>query len=433
MENFTNTISQRYRLIAIVIYIGTLVLAISDWLLGRPPNSPILNNQPSLRIAIVISTLFILLLMDLRATNLYKLNIPQTKNRLYLAAHILLLMVIIILAGLPVAMFAYVLLILYAYLTSGRRASLGVAVLNFVALFFRLANGPRNDFLSSYDLQQLVNYSLMTVFALFLGYVIAQEADSREQTDQLLNDLTDSNQKLKKSMEQVAALAATQERNRLARNIHDGLGHHLAAINIQLEMVNKLYDQQPELAKEAAAQAQAATQAALSDVRQSVSTLRDGGERFQLRAALGTLVDRVENESLCINHEIHGDEQNCPQPILLTFYRAAQEGMTNTIKHASATEIDLKIHLLNDHGTLMMRDNGVGFDVETLSHSSGYGLQGVRERVALVKGSMKLDSNRGNGTELYLMLPYTTPSMKNMRPVENMFMRKTHSVQNNNE
>ncbi|MEM7126782.1 MAG: sensor histidine kinase [Chloroflexota bacterium] len=413
MQNAIDTISQRYRLIAIVIYIGTLVLLASDWVIGRPPNSPILNNQPVIRILIVISVLMILLLMDLHATNVYTLKLPRNQNRIYLAVHVLLLMVTIILAGLPVAMFTYILLLLYAYLTTGRSAALVAAGLNFIALFFRLAYGPNNDFISNQDLQQLVNYCLMTIFALFVGYVIAQEAESREQTDQLLVDLTDSNQKLKRSMEQVAELAASEERNRLARNIHDGLGHHLAAINIQLEMVKKLYDQQPEMAKEAVTQAQTATQAALGDVRQSVSTLRNGSERFQLDTALATLINRVAHAGLQINHEINGDEQNCPQPILLTFYRAAQEGMTNTIKHASATEINLQIDLLADHATLLMTDNGVGFDVETLTHNSGHGLQGIRERVALVKGRMELDSSHGNGTKLYLTIPYETSALQN--------------------
>ncbi|MEM7130541.1 MAG: sensor histidine kinase [Chloroflexota bacterium] len=402
----TDSISERYQLLAIVIYIGTLIVAVFSWTLGRPPRAPVFDEEPVARFVIFAFAIVALLILDLQTINAYGLKLSPKGSRLHLFARVLLLTVAFVTAGLELTIFVYLLLSLYAYLTTGRTAALTVAGVSFIALFARLAYGPRNDFISVGDFEQLLGYSLMTVFALLLGNIITEEAKSKEHAHRLLDGLTESHQQLEESMAQVADLAATEERNRMARDIHDGLGHYLAAINVQLEMVVKLYDQQPELAKEAAVQAKAATQAALSDVRQSVSTLRDGGERFQLRTALDRLVNQLETDNLQIQHELEGDEASCSQPILLTLYRAAQEGLTNVVKHASATEVELKIQLLPSHATLNVADNGVGFDVASLESKPGYGLQGIRERVALVRGHVKLDSKPGEGAILNLKIPY---------------------------
>ena len=400
------SIPERYRLLAIVIYLGTLIVALFGWTLGRPPSAPLLDQEPVTRFAIFACAIVALLILDLRVVSTYGLKLSSNDNRLHLAARILLLTVAFVTAGIELTILVYLLLSLYAYLTAGRRAAMIVAGVIFIVLFLRLAYGPRNNFISISDFEQLLMYSLVTVFALLLGNIITEEAKSKEQANQLLDDLTKSHQQLEASMAQVADLAATEERNRMARDIHDGLGHYLAAINVQLEMVIKLYEQQPALAKEAAVQAKAATQAALNDVRESVSTLREGGERFQLRSALDTLVNQLETDDLKIDHEIVGDEESCPQPVLLTLYRAAQEGLTNVIKHASATEVTVTIQTLPDHATLYIEDNGVGFDGDSLENGAGYGLQGIRERAALVQGQMTLESTPAVGTKLSLMIPY---------------------------
>lgn len=402
----TSSIPERYRLLALVIYVGTLIVAAFDWTLGRPPSAPVFHQEPVTRFVIFVSVIVALLILDLQTVRTYGLKLSPNDNRLHLVGRILLLTIAFVMAGLEITILVYLLLSLYAYLTAGRRAALTVAGVSFIVLFLRLAYGPQNNFISVGDFEQLLIYSLMTIFALLLGNIITEEAKSKEQAHQLFGDLTESHQKLKASMAQIADLAATEERNRMARDIHDGLGHYLAAINVQLEMVVKLYDQQPALAKEAAIQAKAATQAALSDVRQSVSTLREDGKRFQLRAALDTLVNQLETDHLQIQYEFVGNEAVCPQPILLTLYRAAQEAFTNVVKHASATEVELKIRMESNYADLYVADNGVGFDVELLENEPGYGLQGIQERVALVQGHMNLDSKLGEGTILNLSIPY---------------------------
>ena len=217
------SIPERYRLLAIVIYIGTLIVAAISWTIGRPPSAPLLNQEPVIRFTLFAFSIVALLILDLRVVSAYGLKLSPTDNRLHLAARILLLTVAFITAGLELTIFVYLLLSLYAYLTAGRGAAMIVAGVSFIVLFLRLAYGPRDNFISVGDFEQLLIYSLMTIFSLLLGNIITEEAKSKERANQLLDDLTKSHQQLESSMAQVADLAATEERNRMARDIHDSL------------------------------------------------------------------------------------------------------------------------------------------------------------------------------------------------------------------
>ncbi|MEM7343359.1 MAG: sensor histidine kinase [Chloroflexota bacterium] len=401
-----DTISQRFRVLAIVLYVGTLIIAPISWFVGRTPSAPILNEAGLTRFFIFITIVGLLLSLDLYVINRYQLKLPPALNRQQLIIRVVLVMLALVVAEWNLVMFIYLQLSLYAYLVAGRKAGLYVAGASFVPLFYRLAFGPRNNFISGGDLEQLLLYCLLTIFVLLLGNIITQEAESKKATRKLLNDLAISHQQLEQSMDQVAELATTEERNRLARDIHDGLGHYLAAISIQLEMAIKLHEQQPTLAKEAVIQAKVATGAALNDVRQSVSSLRNGGERFSLRAVLDTLVAQIANDSLQVNYHLKGDESRCPQQILLTLYRAAQEGLTNCVKHAAARNVDLSIDIEPTQVTFLMRDDGVGFVTGSLEKQSGFGLRGIRERVELVNGTMNIEGRPNEGTVLQLSIPY---------------------------
>jgi signal transduction histidine kinase len=239
---------------------------------------------------------------------------------------------------------------------------------------------------------------------------IDRDQRSRQEMKQLLVELEASHRQLQAYADRVAELAAAAERNRLARDIHDTLGHHLTAINIQLEKAQAYRDRNPAEADRAIRDAKLAAQAALHDVRHSVAALRTTEERFSLAKSLADLVNRLDQDALAVEYHTTGDEAGYANPVLLTLYRAAQEGLTNIQKHARASHAVLDVQLGDEEARLSLRDDGAGFDTGILAEPAAalnhsFGLRGLRERLESVRGQMRIHSDPQHGTELTVVVP----------------------------
>ena len=151
---------------------------------------------------------------------------------------------------------------------------------------------------------------------------------------------------------------------------------------------------------------------ALQDVRQSVGMLRLSGEAFSLSAALADLIKNVD--SLTISLQITGNESNYPKSVLQSLYRAAQEALTNIQKHARAKHVNVHVVLDTHNASLSVDDDGQGFDTSLLDRlppqrNTRLGLQGVRERLELVEGVLKVTSHPDEGTHIRVSIPKRLP------------------------
>ncbi|MFZ0547469.1 MAG: sensor histidine kinase [Candidatus Promineifilaceae bacterium] len=228
--------------------------------------------------------------------------------------------------------------------------------------------------------------------------------DAREKTQTLADQLEEANYQLASYATQAEELATTKERNRLAREIHDSLGHYLTVINVQIEAARAVMAQNPEQASDALQKAQILTQEGLASVRQSVAALRDSPLRDRpLSAAITDMLEESRNAGLVVEFETKGDARPLEPSAELTLYRAVQEGLTNIRKHARASRVDLTLDYQDaDKVWLTIQDNGVGsIEMDT----DGFGLLGVGERVKLLAGKMVLDTSPGNGFKLTIMVP----------------------------
>ena len=291
-----------------------------------------------------------------------------------------------------------------AYLYIGPRAALVTAFVN-IALYINwlIGDGPLTwDYIQEENVA--IEFFIMVVgmlVMLILGRTLVHEERNRERAEQLFVELEQSQQ-------QLTELAKVEERNRIARDIHDSVGHHLMVVNVQLEKATAFRTINPEEADQALQDAKRATQSALADVRQSVSTLRSSDDQFELSNALHELVDSFDR--IQTNLIIEGDEAPFAKSTLIALYRAAQEGLTNIEKHAQATIIDLQVSLQPDHALFEMKDNGVGFEVTDLagkadSAHAHFGLLGVRERIELQGGALTVESAPNEGTTLSIWVP----------------------------
>lgn len=241
------------------------------------------------------------------------------------------------------------------------------------------------------------------IFILVFTQMALNEENARREVQQLLKNLEAANQKLREYAVQAEELAITRERNRLAREIHDGLGHHLTAINIQIRAARAILDQDPQQAVTLLGKAETLTQQALHDVRQSVAALRAPLAEGPLISQLQQILEAGSAAGIKASLKVQGNPQPLPPQVALTLLRAVQEGLNNTLKHAHASEIRVSLDFeAPSEVVLTIQDNGIGGMGST---QDGFGLLGMRERVSQLKGHLEIHSSPGQGFQIRMILP----------------------------
>jgi signal transduction histidine kinase len=252
--------------------------------------------------------------------------------------------------------------------------------------------------LSGILLNLVVMFSLVLVFLLMLMNALIAERQQGE-------ELREANQKLKDSAAQIEILAMGRERSRIARDIHDSLGHALSGLNIQLEGALKLWEADPEQARNFVTQAKMMGSTALGEARQAVATLRETDDlRKDLSSEIDFLIRRfVETTGVLPNVAV--DCPPLPESVNLTVYRIVQEGLTNISKYARADSVRITIHASSEPAQLAItiEDNGVGFHPH--HNSTGFGLRGIRERAEAEGGQLRLIAAPGEGCTLSVWFP----------------------------
>ncbi len=221
---------------------------------------------------------------------------------------------------------------------------------------------------------------------------------------QAKEELAIANQRIRNYAFKAEELATLQERNRIAREIHDSLGHSLTTLNLYLEMSIKLAHIHPERSHEVLAEAKRLGSIALQDVRQSVSALRSAPLQGQnLPQAIHKLVDEFDraNQMSC-RCELDLPPQISPE-IATAIYRIVQEGLTNISKYANASAASIEITTTQASICLRIVDNGGGFD--PAHNATGFGLQGMQERVRALQGKFTIVSAPQQGCQIEATIP----------------------------
>ena len=304
----------------------------------------------------------------------------------------------------PSSFFRFIYLIppALAYLYIGPTASYVWAVVNYTVGWYSFVRCCGERWWTNIgDVFDMLLVLVGVIFTVLMARIVVMQEESQQRAEALVREL-------EASQLQVAELAAVDERNRIARDIHDSVGHHLTAINIQLEKAIAFRPINATEADQAVHDAKRSAKLALTDVRDSVSTLRDHDPQFGLSAALRQLVSSFGRTPTILS--IEGDESAYAKSTLIALYRAAQEGLTNIEKHAGASSAELQIKLLPDYATLLLKDDGVGVDSAELEQKSAvsnahFGLLGLRERLELLGGTLTINKQEPHGTLLRVQVP----------------------------
>lgn len=253
-------------------------------------------------------------------------------------------------------------------------------------------------------LEVTLGVALAVAFVALFANVSRLEVLARTRSDALRGELEAAHQRLAAYSVQAAELAASRERNRMAREIHDSVGHHLTVVSVQLEAAELVLDRDPEDARRRIVRAKELTRGGLAEVRRSVGSLRASPlDGRSLPEAVGEMVAGAEEPA--VELAVTGEPRELSDAAALTLYRAAQEGLTNARRHSRAHRIGVDLDFsAAETVRLSVRDDGDGADLSS-ADGPGFGLLGLRERVQLVGGRMTVDSEPGAGFTLTVEVP----------------------------
>jgi signal transduction histidine kinase len=297
----------------------------------------------------------------------------------------------------------------------GERDGLLVSLLVWFAYAINIAPGAWPASLGDYP-NYFSFFLAPYAVAVILSLAIVRQDRTRQRMQKLYDELRVAHIELQAMHQQVRSAAVAQERNRLAREIHDSLAHYLTVANVQLEAAEKLGATRAEAALEHVRRARRLTLDCLQDVRRSVGALRAATlEELALEPSIRRLAtDFAESTGVQVQLEamLDGGMQLAPQ-LAQAVYRAVQEGLTNVQRHARATHVWVVLHTVAERLIVDIQDDGVGSTVSANGHaprSSGYGLLGLRERVALLEGELTFGpAPGGRGSLLRISLPLHGP------------------------
>ena len=275
-----------------------------------------------------------------------------------------------------------------------------VADYDFLALRLNLYNV--RDYIQYYSATQqqyfLSIYNIMIsmniiMFIIYCIYVINTQRNTIEEVNMLYHELQTANEQLQEYANMSERMAQTRERNRLAREIHDTLGHTLTGIAAGLDACMTMIDISPDQTRKQLELLSKVSREGLKDVRRSVNELSpDSLERLRLDVAIRKMItDMSQVSGAQIYFDTDGTKLRFDEDEENAIYRVIQESVTNAVRHGNATEIWITLKKVDGEIRLVIKDNGIGCK----EIKSGFGTKHIQERIEMLRGTVKFNGNNG--------------------------------------
>ncbi|NEQ35421.1 MAG: sensor histidine kinase [Okeania sp. SIO3I5] len=405
MINFPKIAKHPIRFLLYLEWILLIIIALSQIfkfpLYGRPRRQFFHTTEVSNLLYINLSLLIIFSIMGL--------CLPINKSRyhkiIYTTVEIILIIIMSFLGGLHLSPMLCLILVIRDCFIFEQKQNIIINI--FVFSLFILIQLQRLQKLTRLPLfarerfilvlfSSIILFGLLIIFLQLLVKAVMSERKSRE-------ELAIANEKLRQYARKIENIVALEERNRIAREIHDSLGHYLTVLNVSLEAAWKLRKSEPEESMEFLADAKQLGSKALNEVRHSVAALRDNWWLNQsLESAVTNLIADfykstgiLPTSNISINYSLNYE-------VKIAVYRIVQEALTNIYKYASATTVEIQVFTTtNLH--LIVQDNGKGFNLK--QNTTGFGLQGMRERTLALGGDLKILTDPGSGCKIIANFP----------------------------
>jgi signal transduction histidine kinase len=270
------------------------------------------------------------------------------------------------------------------------RAGLVVVLAGAVILMY---NNP------SHTIGELVFIPVMFLGGWLTGFALRERAAQAEEAEERAA-------RAERERATAARIAVAEERGRIARELHDIVAHAMSVMVLQVGAVRHRLPQSLTEDKDALRDVEKAGRAALAEMRRLLGAMHDGGD-VELAPQPGldnldALAERVSRAGLPVHLQVEGDVVQLPRAVELSAYRIVQEGLTNSLKHAKASRVDVTVRYGAEDLELEVRDDGVG---TSSSDGLGHGLVGIQERVKIYGGEMLVGAGSKGGFVLTARLP----------------------------
>lgn len=249
----------------------------------------------------------------------------------------------------------------------------------------------------AHSLRVTLTIAAVCAFGISLAAAVRSARTNQAQAAALLAELTVRE-------EEIRRLAVAEERARMAREMHDSLGHYLTVVKVGLENAERLRDRATATAWDEVRQAKLLTMEALAETRRAVRALRPLAlEGRRGSAALGELARTFDGSGVRVDLKVTGPERELGPETEVVLYRAFQEGLTNVLRHADASTATAELSFPAARARLVITDDGSG--ARTEAPGQGFGLVALAERVAALGGTVTAGNRAGGGFELCVELP----------------------------
>lgn len=354
---------------------------------------------------VILDTIFLLFY-------LYWLGFQETLGQAYIPIALVFATVTLLIEGhflsgqrgfLQLDPFIYILLILTAWQYDFRAVilfSLGTAFLQWGLNWFLPQSDPFLRFIPDSPVAQrvmIVGFLVSrSITFLLMGYVVVRLVKAQRSQRA---ELARTNLRLMRHATTVEQLTLSQERNRLARELHDTLAHTLSALTVQLEALLTAWKPIPDQPRQMLEQMLSSTRAGLDETRRALSALRASPlEEMGLSLALRSLAeDYAERNSWQLTIDLPHQLEGLPGEIEQAYYRIAQEALQNSALHANANQVRLSLQKRDGLLHLQIQDNGKGFNPKEVSEEQ-WGIRGMVERAELIGAKLTIQSEPNQGT-----------------------------------
>ncbi|WP_433826889.1 sensor histidine kinase [Actinoplanes sp. CA-015351] len=254
-------------------------------------------------------------------------------------------------------------------------------------------------------------FNLYIVNAIFFVAVYLV-GDAAWQAARRLDTVESQAAQLRAAQTAAAERAVIDERVRIARELHDVVAHHVSVMGIQASACRRALDKDPARARTALTAIEEGARTAVDELRRMLGALRASGATAEAATSgvdrIPQIAESAREAGLTVHFAVFGDPVPLPDSVSQAAYRIAQEAVTNTLKHARATTLDIRLRYLSSEVELDVSDDG---KADKSDSSGGMGLIGMRERVAVHDGVLENGPRSGGGYRVRARLPHTASVM----------------------
>lgn len=362
------------------------------------------RTKENLNSLLIFMTIFLIVIINnyMRSKYFY-----QDHRKLFLSMFIYIILSGVLIYNISgyTSIFSFMILYELIIFTKWRRSGIFIALTIFNITFLSILRlSSLKEILSqafwqenSIDIAMMFLYIAFYLFAL-VGY--SELRIEKAKVDKLNRELELSYNKLIKQSEEIEKLTITRERNRVAGEIHDSLGHSLIALNMNLDVANKIIDKDIIKTKELINKSKILSKESMENLRRAVYALKEDSHVL-LKEKIEEIIENLQSTGI-VKIELNLDEEieSLPMEYKNIIYTSIKELITNSIKHGKAEMINIDIKVENNNINISVKDNGLGCS----NLVKGNGLMGIENRLNGISGKINYDSMDDQGFSIEIII-----------------------------